>query len=566
MTASLRTINLETAAARIRETKQQARRHVSPHFFLCGAGISTPQVPLAWAIEQECRKRALRVGTTGGEAPTDPAGAYSYWLEQAYPDADQRRAFFRRKIEGQSLSDANLRLAHLLGSGALTNIVVTPNFDDFLSRALTLFGHRHLVCDHPATTARFDFDAPDLQLVHVHGTYWFYDLINTDQEIVERAQGMRGGPGMGELLTDLLRSRVPLVVGYSGWESDVIMRTLKRRLRTGLKHRLYWFLYTAQSADSLPPWIRDHADVTFVVAERTQLPADRVFDALVRAFQLEAPNLTRDPLGFFAEQLRAAVPPQPPISSTEAELYFFDDVIHRVQHAADQAEGGAKESARAIERVRDAVRRGRYNLAARYAKGVALRYLTMATRGQLADALWPAVARGGRDAKEDARIVQTFLRIAGESGEHVSAGRIVGAKIAEVSAYLRKGQTTKAARAASRSLEEIDEEQMPRAAHRLRRLGARSLAAQKSSRGRALKAFKALVVDYPITARAPFRVERLGAERERAELLFDLGRPEEALTLLDALMKKHAPEKAIGEREELTRATKLKERILRSGS
>ncbi|MCA9612271.1 MAG: hypothetical protein KC586_05890, partial [Myxococcales bacterium] len=111
-------LSLRTAAVRIRETRRAAAkrgRHAgpSPYFFVCGAGISVPSVPLAWQIQEECRERATSLGLATGSAPSDPAGAYSYWLEQAFPDPEQRRAYFRKAIDGKPLTDANLRLAHL---------------------------------------------------------------------------------------------------------------------------------------------------------------------------------------------------------------------------------------------------------------------------------------------------------------------------------------------------------------------------------------------------------------------------------------------------------------------
>ena len=530
-------INLKTAAARIRESRSSTRS-ASPFFLLCGAGISVPSVPLAWQIEQECRRRAEDLGLASGDAPTDPAGGYSYWLEQAYPDPDQRRAFFRDKIEGKPLTDANLRLAHLLVDGRLTRLLITPNFDDFCSRALHLFGVPHVVCDHPATTARIDLDGPDVRIVHVHGSYWFYDLINTDDEIAERARG-HFDAGMGELLDDLLRTRTPLVLGYSGWEGDVIMRALKKRLRKPLKHQLYWFCYRAAAIDALPKWLRDNANVRFVVPEGEDdaLPADRVFDELLRTFKADAPPLTRDPLGFLAERIESSAPQRP--AGSPPDVYYFEDVIRRIRRAAELAGEDLRAADKAIESVRDAVRRGRYALAARRANGASLRSWKPDQLRALLEALWPAVTRGGRNAGEDLRIHDAYLRIVHERpSAPVRAGRVAHVHIARCAAIFRQGHHRKTQHAVDEALDALRSElkEMPRAHQRLMVLKARALVAE--SRLPAALAIYDEVLERFRRGDARMRAAQIGAARERAAVLHELDRHEDALQALDRLVRK----------------------------
>jgi hypothetical protein len=94
---------------------------------------------------------------------------------------------------------------------------VTTNFDDFLSQALILFGASHIVCHHPRTALRVE---------------------------PERADRTADDPSsMRDFLERLLSPRSPFVVGYSGWENDVFMSALKRRMKEGLKFNLYWFCY-----------------------------------------------------------------------------------------------------------------------------------------------------------------------------------------------------------------------------------------------------------------------------------------------------------------------------------
>lgn len=543
------TLPLKTAAARIREACKG--RSQSPFFYVCGAGISVPSVPLAWAITEECRKRAQELGLAVGEPPDDPAGSYSYWLEQAWPDPDQRRAFFRAKIEGRPLTDAVLRLAHLMGSGAPSRLLVTPNFDDFVSRALHLFAHPHVVCDHPATTARIDLGSDDAQVLHVHGTYWFYDLVNTDTEIYERAEGMRAGPGMSEILDDVLRNRSPLVVGYSGWEGDVIMRALKSRMRSGLRHQLYWFSYSHDGIESLPAWLREHPNVSFVLPEPSEtLPADRVFDALLREFRVEAPLLTKNPLRSFADHLSKVAPERS--DNAPPDLYFFEDIIHRVRDAANEAgEGrGRSDTEDAVERVRDAVRRGRYALAARYSNNVELASVSRAGAQELESALWPALARGGADASEDLRIADAYLRIA-DSQQDAPHGRLASALIRKTSALLRQGHHRKAAAAARASLERVP--RMPRAALRLLVLEARALAAD-GRLSAAMAIHDAIPIRFRPHRQLRIRAEVAGARRERATLLAEAGHPQEAFDTLESVIADLGGARSHPFRMELARA------------
>ena len=127
---------------------------------------------------------------------------------------------------------------------------MTPNFDDQLSRALRLFGYDAEVIDNPATVDFLDRERTrDVQIVHVHGTYRHYDCRNLLPEIKANARS-RGG--MRRFLAQLLDShRSPVVLGYSGWEGDVIMSALsehlRRRKRFGLPNKIYWFCYRREN-------------------------------------------------------------------------------------------------------------------------------------------------------------------------------------------------------------------------------------------------------------------------------------------------------------------------------
>jgi tetratricopeptide (TPR) repeat protein len=392
-------ISIETAVDEILQACEDEAPRL-PFFFLVGAGISHPSVPLASEIEAYCRELAMKRGRRPPAAEENPTGldSYSYWFEAAYPQAKGRQRYLRNLIVVKPISHANLRLAHLLSSRKVASLVVTPNFDDHLSRALDLFGVTHILCDHPRTVERIDPELDDIQVTHVHGTYSFYDCCNLRGEIEGRAQQASDTTAtMAFLLDSIITARSPLVVGYSGWEGDVIMSALRRRLsgrRLGIK--IYWFCYHRDSMNGLPPWL-DHQDVAFVVPpeptqqaivatvppglpnrglkergtspakvtpdkgrEESVLPAQVVFDSLIRRLNLSAPDLTADPISFFARQVRASLPGDVGASG-EDRLYFFQRVVRQLEEAKELLNATHQSPNHlAMEQVRDTMRRSQY--------------------------------------------------------------------------------------------------------------------------------------------------------------------------------------------------------------
>ncbi|MDQ3803260.1 MAG: SIR2 family protein [Acidobacteriota bacterium] len=377
-----RLIKLDQALTEILQTcmnvPKEGRR---PFFFIVGAGVSYPPVPLASEIVKECQEEARKyysdTSDLGATEAEKQMSAYSRWVSKAFPQRGLRQLYFQKKIENQYISDPNLCLAHLLLDNTITNLVVTTNFDDFLSRALTLFNKRHIICDHPRTAQRIDPERVDLlQLIHVHGTYWFYDSSNLREEIEKSASS---ASQMQPLLANILWNRSPLVVGYGGWENDVIMTSLSRRLESELPYNLYWFCYKYSDALALPPFLYDNPQVYFVVPDKPDAqasgdggtagtssdasarslfrqvksaphaeinptkakhdafsqPADKVLVEMARKFGLQPPPLTKTPLPFFVEHLRGSLPKDPrnPEQEVLDNVFLFKEVIKRIKQA-----------------------------------------------------------------------------------------------------------------------------------------------------------------------------------------------------------------------------------------
>jgi tetratricopeptide (TPR) repeat protein len=396
----LKTVDLVTAAGHIKQVCEEnlAIGERLPFFFLVGSGLSYPPVPLASKIEEHCKAVSgdrQRLAEPTGKRIID---TYSHWFDQAYPHPIERQRYLRSLIEGRFISHANFRLAHLLLERRLANLVVTTNFDDFLSRALNLFGKPHIVCDHPRTVERINAESDDIQVVHVHGTYWFYDCCNLTGEIEERSRASdENSLTMVSLLDTVLARRSPLVVGYGGWEGDVVMSALKRRLQNRLPYNLYWFCYRESELTSLPAFLREHPNVYFVVPRRVAipepglaaphanghshtsepdaaaespnyadiepvLPAQSVLDELIRVLNLPAPELTQDPLAYFAEYLKRSLPQHDGFSA-ESDIYSLASVVERIEAARRHGPMKGKESR--MEQLRDKLRRSQYRDAIR---------------------------------------------------------------------------------------------------------------------------------------------------------------------------------------------------------
>ncbi len=308
---------------------------------------------------------------------------YEVIFQAAFPHPEDRRAFLHHRIKSVRISASNFRLAHLVSAGKPANLVVTTNFDELLTKALRLFGRDVIVCDHPKTTQRIDPKRDDLQVIHVHGTHWFYDCCNLKDEIQHRAEDDReDSTSMSHLLDRILFDRSPLIVGYSGWEGDVVMGALKRRLKQPLRHNLYWFSYRRADVDALPRWLKEHGHVRFVVPtestleksegvdtssstighpvrmvpslsgtteelrfKEATLPARQVFDALIQGFRLDEPELTKDPLDFFEKLLTNLIAPE----SDEDDIYLLKSVIRRVNDGATLEKQEMEKKSQAVQ-------------------------------------------------------------------------------------------------------------------------------------------------------------------------------------------------------------------------
>lgn len=553
-----RVISLGQAVREIRgaaEGRTKAGRGAahSPFFLIVGAGISHPPVPLARDIEALCRQRIAQ------ESPdwkfpegASPFERYAACMETAFPSAEQRRLFLHEQMRSVRLSAANLRLAHLLGAGHLTNLVFTPNFDEMLSQALRFLGYPVVVCDHPAMTGRLDPYRNEIQVVHVHGTHWFYDLRNLKSEIrVAAARNSLTPLSLPDLLAAVLLTRSPLVVGYSGWEGDVLMTSLRKRLRHQLRSNLYWFCFRRSEIEALPAWLKDHVDVRFVVSDapgpagpavrlpdpatdegstEPVLPARKVFEELILALGLEAPELSRDPLGFLDSYLRRHLDPGDAGEDGEADPFLIASTLARVRRAVDREREETlrpDQAAARLEEVLDAVRKSDYSAALAAARTLDLGRLQPEHRIELERAL-EQVYLGTVMQQPEVGLAACEIRLE-IAGKALSEGDDAGWRISQAKALHGKGYS----------------------------LGALGRAKE------ALQAYEEIVSQYRDNPEVAFQERVARALVGKGFALWGLGRIEEALDSYLELLQRFGASEAPAIQEQVAKALIQKNALLR---
>lgn len=347
-------INIEQALKDIILARNDSKEHNearAPFFFMVGSGISVPSVKMVSEIQNDCMIEAERLNRKVEHPSSDAQTAYSQWFEAAYPHRLQRRRYLEGIIQDQPITYANFRLAHLLQENAITNVVATSNFDELLEQSLNILGQPYVVADTSRTVDRVDPEEQSVQVIHIHGSYRFYDLQNTENEIDRQSRLAQDTPiTMAALLDKIMAFQVPIVIGYGGWAKDVFMSALYRRLLTPLPYNMYWFCYERSSTDNLPLWLKNHPDVYFVYPSIKATPSDNQQTAQSNEVQerLEAKDvflefeqmlgltnqLIADPLKHFSAQLTKLSPAAADDKAEDVNLTLHN-VVDRINRAVE---------------------------------------------------------------------------------------------------------------------------------------------------------------------------------------------------------------------------------------
>lgn len=162
----------------------------------------------------------------------------------------------------------------------------------------------------------------EIQIIHVHGTYKFYDCANLEDEITEVA-GQSGTISSTRLLNTFLIDQAPIIVGYSGWESDVIMKCLKERISYPTPLRYIWVCHSTKNYDSLPQWLKVSNNIIFVVPSdndencdngdyiqefteninESLIDATKFFKRLVYEFKIPTSTVLSNPYQYFSKTI-----------------------------------------------------------------------------------------------------------------------------------------------------------------------------------------------------------------------------------------------------------------------
>ena len=338
--------NMNKAMITIKTTMKNHQHDdtVFPYFFIVGAGISTPEIPTSNSIIKECKDRVKSISQdyyNDCEKETEdhidnPMKYYSSWIQFAFPNRIDRSNFFKQLIQKSKISSANLMLAQILNSKSFANTVFTTNFDDSLKKALELMGTDNVfVAENAMDNLAVNNQTKDIQIVHVHGTYNFYDCANLETEINNIAT-QSGIVSPYRLLSSFLSNQAPIIVGYSGWENDVIMTCLKERLIHPTPLQFIWVCYDRNSYENLPDWLKNSDSVYFVLPDEDiancidennsvsfikenkrdeRNDATTFFRRIKAEFNIPSPTIFSDPYSYYSERFDKLLPEH-------------DDVLH----------------------------------------------------------------------------------------------------------------------------------------------------------------------------------------------------------------------------------------------
>lgn len=327
--------NIDDAINLITSTIKLNREDKSPYFFIVGAGISMPEISSSTQIIDNCKSVVKKQNPVYFEkcieksenAKDNPMKYYSEWVSFAFPNKKNRSDFFKNIIKQAKISSANLMLAQVLHSRVLGTTVFTPNFDDKLKQSLDLIGEKEVfVSENSMDNLVVTTHSSDIQIVHVHGTYNFYDCANLETEI-SNVSNQRGTISSTQVLTNFLQGHAPIIIGYSGWEKDVIMSSLKERLNYPTPFTYIWVCYSQEAYTQLPQWLTSSENVIFILPEEqipncsdteknkflendniNTIPATMFLSKVISSFKMKAPLILSNPSAYYSNVIHDILP------------------------------------------------------------------------------------------------------------------------------------------------------------------------------------------------------------------------------------------------------------------
>lgn len=155
---------------------------------------------------------------SGAHAKLGSDDEYSYYAEACFPRPDDRRAEFAQLFQG-SRPHTGYRLLGLLTEAGKVRWIWTTNFDDLVDRGRPEERNRPFLQVGLDTTHRLPelaLAGPETIQIFLHGDYRYDRLRNTQSELRKLDDALRAK------LTNAVRSRPLVVVGYSGRDASVM--------------------------------------------------------------------------------------------------------------------------------------------------------------------------------------------------------------------------------------------------------------------------------------------------------------------------------------------------------
>jgi|GEM_PF-6040612 len=252
-----------------------AYNYSSPYFFVVGAGISAGHIKTtSQIIEQFKTENDIKNICPEYNDNWETSNKYAYLFEKIYPEPIQRRDFLVELMKNAQINDSNLLLASLLGNHRqnfkpFADTVITTNFDDLLERSLSILCKEYLLVDQPSEVQKVFMAQKDvIKLVHVHGSYRYYDSCNLKFEIENRAYHNSNMLSMYAYISSLLTNKVPIILGYSGWK-DVVTKAIIDRINSPIPCHYYWFCYKIKDLINILNYqpIINNENINFVVSD-----------------------------------------------------------------------------------------------------------------------------------------------------------------------------------------------------------------------------------------------------------------------------------------------------------
>jgi hypothetical protein len=270
-------------------------RRAEPHSLFLGAGASiTSGIPSAESCIWEWKRQIFITQNVGLEAqfrdtslpsvreriqrwldkeghypPGGSAKEYGFYVEQCYPIADDRRAYFERLRSGTE-PFVGYRGVALLAKHDVIKAVWTTNFDSLGAQAATAGAVAVVEAGLDSAHRVRRPSAGELLHVALHGDYRYDALKNTDEETRKQDADLRAA------LVEHCRDATVIVSGYSGRDASV-MEALRSAYSQAGAGRLYWCGFDEET----PAHVRELLEVAVGVGREAFYVASRGFDDLI---------------------------------------------------------------------------------------------------------------------------------------------------------------------------------------------------------------------------------------------------------------------------------------------